>query len=112
MDADEVRMIGWRIRRIRDDREKSLRVVAGLAGMSAPTLWRIEHGQRALSSRSEVVALANALGVSPSDLTRLPVPAPANGDVDSAVEASRSCAREPERSRAWTTAVVVSHCRA
>jgi len=89
MDAEEARTIGWRLRRIREDRGKSLRVIAGLAGgMSTSTLHRIEHGQRAVTL-SEIVALANALEIAPSELTRLPVPAPANGHTDSTTEAVR-----------------------
>jgi len=89
MDAEEARTIGWRVRRIRDARDKALRVIAGLAGISTTKLWRIEHGEYALDNRSEIVALANALQISPSDLTKLPVPAPANGDTDAAVEKMR-----------------------
>ncbi len=88
MDVEAARTIGWRLRRIRDSREKSLRVIAGLAGMSATTLHRIEHGQHAVTL-SEIVALAGALQVPPSELTRLPVPAPANGHTDSTTEAVR-----------------------
>jgi transcriptional regulator with XRE-family HTH domain/tetratricopeptide (TPR) repeat protein len=86
MDADEVRTIGRRVRQIRNARQKSLRVVAGLAGMSTTVLHRIETGQRALDSHSETVALANALAVAPQELTRLPVPAPANGGTEIAVD--------------------------
>ncbi len=88
MDAEDARTIGWRLRRIRDSRGKSLRVIAELAGMSASTLHRIEHGQRAVTL-SEIVALANALEIAPSELTKLPVPAPANGHTDSTTEAVR-----------------------
>jgi transcriptional regulator with XRE-family HTH domain len=88
MDTEEARTIGWRLRRIRDSRDKSLRVIAGLAAMSSSTLHRIEHGQRAVTL-SEIVALANALEIAPSELTRLPVPAPANGHTDSTTEAVR-----------------------
>ena len=89
MDAEDARTIGRRIRRIRKARDKSLRVVAGLAGaMSSSTLHRIEHGQRAVTL-CEIVALAGALQVPPSELTRLPVPAPANGHTDSTTEALR-----------------------
>ena len=89
MDAEEARTIGWRLRRIREDRGKSLQVIAGLTGrMSTSTLHRIEHGQRAVTL-SEIVALANALEIAPSELTRLPVPAPANGHTDSTTEAVR-----------------------
>ncbi|HEY4003615.1 MAG TPA: helix-turn-helix transcriptional regulator [Pseudonocardia sp.] len=83
------RTIGRRLRHIRQSRKLSLTVVAGLAGTSASTLSRIENGILALDSRKLVVALAKALRVAPSDLTRLPVPAPANGHTDSAVEAVR-----------------------
>ena len=48
-DADDARLIGWRLQRIRDDRNKSLRVIAGLAGMSYSTLHRIEHGRRVVT---------------------------------------------------------------
>ncbi|MGH3934209.1 MAG: helix-turn-helix domain-containing protein, partial [Pseudonocardiaceae bacterium] len=88
VDAEEARAIGWRLRRIRETRGKSLRVIAGLAGMSSSTLHRIEHGQRAVTL-SEIVALANALEIAPSELTKLPVPAPANGHTDSTTEAVR-----------------------
>jgi hypothetical protein len=36
-----------------------------------------------------IVALANALEIAPSEITALPVPAPANGDTDTAVHAVR-----------------------
>jgi transcriptional regulator with XRE-family HTH domain len=64
-------------------------VIAGLAGMSKSQLDRIERGEVALDKLSEIVALANALQVAPSDLMRLPVPAPANGHTDSTTEAVR-----------------------
>lgn len=89
MDSEEVRTIGRRVRQIRYARRKSLRVVAGLAGISASTLHRIETGQRALDSRSEIAALATALEVAPSDLVALPVPAPANGETDTTIDAIR-----------------------
>lgn len=89
MDDEEARTIGRRVRQIRYTRRKSLRVIAGLAGMSHSTLHRIERGERALDSRAETVALANALQVAPTDLVSLSVPAPADGDTDSTVEAVR-----------------------
>ncbi|MBV9162335.1 MAG: helix-turn-helix domain-containing protein [Pseudonocardiales bacterium] len=80
MDADDdARTIGRRLRRIRKGRRKSLIVVAGLAGMSKSKLDRIERGEVALDSLSDIVALANALQIAPSELIRLPFPAPANG---------------------------------
>jgi len=78
--------IGWRIHRIRAARGKSLRVIAGLAGMSGSTLHRIEHGHRDVTL-SEIVALAGALEISPSTLISLPVLAPVNGHTDAATSA-------------------------
>lgn len=76
-----MRAIGRRIQRIRHARGKSLRVIAGLAGMSTSTLHRIEHGQRELTL-SEIVALANVLEIAPSGLIRLPILAPADGHTE------------------------------
>src|SRR5262245_39421504 len=89
MDAEEARTIGRRVRQIRYARKKSLRVIADLAGMSKSHLDRIERGERALDSRSQTVALANALEVAPTDLVNLPVPAPADGDADLQAEEVR-----------------------
>ncbi|MGH3696047.1 MAG: helix-turn-helix domain-containing protein [Pseudonocardiaceae bacterium] len=87
--GDDARTIGARLRQIRKSRDKSQRVVAELAGISYSTLSRIENGLRALDRRSEIVALAKVLEISPSELTRLPVPAPADGNADSATDAVR-----------------------
>jgi transcriptional regulator with XRE-family HTH domain len=84
---DEARTMGRRVRQIRHSRGKSLVVVAGLAGMNKSELSRIERGESALDRRSKIVALASALQVAPSELTRIDVPAPGNGDNDAAVEA-------------------------
>ncbi len=86
MEVDDARTIGWRLRRVRDGRDKSLRVIAGLAGMSKATLSRIERGERS-PTLNELVRLADALRISVSELTRLPVPAPANGHTDSTTKA-------------------------
>lgn len=122
MDSDEARMVGRRVRQLRKARDKSLEVVAGLAGISAGHLSRIERGERALDRHSLIVALADALEVSPSDLTRLPVPAPANGHTDSAINAVRQALMAvgqhlpggqvlPVRVlRARLTAIVDAHC--
>ncbi|MGH3935892.1 MAG: helix-turn-helix domain-containing protein, partial [Pseudonocardiaceae bacterium] len=89
MDAeDDARTIGRRLMQIRKSRDKSQRVVAELAGISYSTLSRIENGLRALDSRSEIVALAKVLEISPSELTRLPEPTAGNGE-GSAVKAVR-----------------------
>jgi hypothetical protein len=57
--------------------------------MSKSKLDRIERGEIALDKLSDIVALANALQIAPSDLMRLPVPAPANGHTDATTEAVR-----------------------
>jgi transcriptional regulator with XRE-family HTH domain len=82
LDVEEARTIGARLCRVRSSRRKSLRVVAELAGMSKDTLNRIERGLRS-PTLNEVLALAEVLQISVSELTSLPVPAPANGHTDS-----------------------------
>ncbi len=99
MDTDDARSIGARVRMIREARGKSLRVTAGLAGMDPMRLSRIERGLYALDSLSEIVALANALQIAPSELVRLPVPAPANGGTDSAIDALRNAVTAVSRDR-------------
>jgi transcriptional regulator with XRE-family HTH domain len=86
---DDARTIGRRLRQIRNSREKSLRVVAGLAGISKSHLQRIERGERALDSLTEILALADVLQVAPFELVRLPVPAPGNGGTDAATNGVR-----------------------
>jgi Helix-turn-helix domain len=99
VDVDDGLTIGQRLRMIRNAREKSLRVVAGLAGMGKSRLSQIERGEVALDSLSEIVALANALEVAPSELIRLPLPAPINGSTDSATSAVRGALMAVNRGR-------------
>jgi transcriptional regulator with XRE-family HTH domain len=80
VDVEDARTIGARLRQIRNSRKKGLRVIAGLAGMSKSKLSQIERGERALDSRSDIVVLANALQIAPSELTRLPEPTAGNGE--------------------------------
>lgn len=89
VDVGNARTIGARLLQVRLARGKSLRVVAGLAGMGKSKLSQIERGEVTLDSLSDIVALANALEIAPSELTRSPVPAPANGHTDSTIEAIR-----------------------
>jgi len=91
--------IGRRLRRIRNARRKSLAVIAGLAGTTAGHLSRIENGERALDRVSLIVALADALQIAPSELISLPIPAPANGHTDAAIEAARSAVVAVSRNR-------------
>ncbi|MBF6238275.1 helix-turn-helix domain-containing protein [Nocardia otitidiscaviarum] len=62
--------MGQTLRQIRHARGKSLAVVAGLAGISTSYLSRLESGERALDRRSLILALAKALEVAPSEITR------------------------------------------
>ena len=50
---------------------------SALARISAATLSRIENGKQVLDSLSQIVALAEAPQIPPSEPTRHPVPAPA-----------------------------------
>lgn len=89
MDADEARTIGRRLRQIRHVRQMSLEAVAGLAGISPGHLSRIERGERALDRHSLIVALAEVLHISASELTTLQVSAPSDGEADTATESVR-----------------------
>lgn len=66
-----------------------MRVVAGLAGISASYLSRLESGQRALDRRSLIIALANALEVAPTELTEITLPASSEPGTDLAQDAIR-----------------------
>ncbi|MGH3916460.1 MAG: helix-turn-helix domain-containing protein [Pseudonocardiaceae bacterium] len=70
----EARSIGRRIRRIRDWRGLTLKVVADFAGISESYLSRIERGERPLERRSRVEAIAAALRVAPAEITGQPYP--------------------------------------
>ncbi|MGH3764652.1 MAG: helix-turn-helix domain-containing protein [Pseudonocardiaceae bacterium] len=69
IDIEQPRTIGQRLREIRHWRDKSLRVVAELAGISESYLSRLERGERQVDSRALLEALAAALEVAPGDLT-------------------------------------------
>jgi transcriptional regulator with XRE-family HTH domain len=112
VDADEARTIGRRLRLIRKARDKSLRVVAGLAGMSKSQLDRIERGEIALDKLSEIVALAGALQIAPGDLMRLPVPAPANGHTDATTDEVRMALMAVSRHRPGGQVLPVEALRA
>ncbi|MGH3782780.1 MAG: helix-turn-helix domain-containing protein [Pseudonocardiaceae bacterium] len=69
MDVDDTRTIGQRLRETRYSRDKSLRVIAELAGISESYLSRLERGERQVDRRSLLEALAAALEVAPGELT-------------------------------------------
>lgn len=60
--------IGRRIRELRRWRGKDQATIAGLAGMSQPELSKIERGQRPVTQRLVLEALARALRVSPLEI--------------------------------------------
>ena len=82
-------IMGSRLRGIRQAHGTSLRALTEMVGVSAAYLSQVESGRRALDRHSMIMALAEALGSSPEVFTALPVPAPGNGGVDSAIEAVR-----------------------
>lgn len=83
------RTIGRRLRLIRRSRGKAQQVIADLAGISNSHLSRLESGERALDRRSLIVALANALGVAPTELTEIAMPAVSEPGTDAAVDRVR-----------------------
>jgi transcriptional regulator with XRE-family HTH domain len=99
VDVGSARPIGQRLRQIRQARRKSLRVVAGLAGISSSHLHRIETGARPLDSLTLILALADALQIAPSELMTLPTPAPGNGPTDAAINAVRLAVLAVARNR-------------
>lgn len=83
-------MTGKRLRMIRESRGLSIQVVADRTGcMSRSHLCNLELGIKPLDSVQQILALADALRISPSELTRLPIPAPGNGSTDSAINKVR-----------------------
>jgi transcriptional regulator with XRE-family HTH domain len=96
--VDEAKRDGARISELRALRGKSLRVIAGLAGISASYLSRVERGERTLDSRKTLYALADALQVAPYELTGQPY-APSNADeavAHAAAHALRAVLRDAE----------------
>lgn len=70
---DDRTRVGAAVRSARLRRAMSLEVLAGLAnGHTKSWLSKVERGLLPLERRQDLIALANALGVSPSDLTGQP----------------------------------------
>jgi hypothetical protein len=85
---DDLSVIGRRLRVIRQARDKPIEVIAGLAGISTGKLSGLERGLGIPSIR-DILALADVLEIAPSDLMRLPFPAPGNGHTDACIQAVR-----------------------
>jgi transcriptional regulator with XRE-family HTH domain len=71
---DGSRRIGENVRAARHACGKSLEVTAGLIGRSKAWLSKVENGRTRLERRSDIVALAEALGVSADYLLGGPAP--------------------------------------
>ena len=63
-----MRVSGEQVRRARERNVLSLRELAGRAGLSYVTLWRIETGETQQARPATVRKLAAALGVEPAAL--------------------------------------------
>lgn len=63
--------VGHRLRQLRHAQDKSLAVVAGLAGISTSHLGRLETGGATLDRLPLMVALARVLHIPPAELIRL-----------------------------------------
>jgi transcriptional regulator with XRE-family HTH domain len=83
----DARAIGLRLRQVRKSRRMTLRVLAGLVGVSGAHLSHIENGLAALDSLKLLAALADTLRIAPSDLVSPPIPRPANSHTDTLIEA-------------------------
>lgn len=75
-----------------------MRATAELAGISESHLSRIERNERPVDKRSLIAALADALQVSPSEITGQPYPATSHGEAvgHSAAPALRAVLRDIE----------------
>ncbi|MGH3834241.1 MAG: helix-turn-helix domain-containing protein [Pseudonocardiaceae bacterium] len=69
---DELTAFGRRLRELRCWRGLTLREAAGLAGLSFSFWGQVERGEKAVTSRRTLEAMAGALRVHPSELTGQP----------------------------------------
>ncbi|MGH3800481.1 MAG: helix-turn-helix domain-containing protein [Pseudonocardiaceae bacterium] len=69
---DEAKALGRRLREIRCWRRLTLREAAGLAGRSFSFWGQVERGEKPVTSRKTLEAIASALRVHPSELTGQP----------------------------------------
>ncbi|MGH4006868.1 MAG: helix-turn-helix domain-containing protein [Pseudonocardiaceae bacterium] len=70
--VDEARAFGRRLREVRCWRELTLREAAGLAGLSFSFWGQVERGEKAVTNRNTLEAIASALRVHPTELTGQP----------------------------------------
>jgi transcriptional regulator with XRE-family HTH domain len=58
-----------KLKQLREDQALSIRELAGMAGLSATTVWHLERGESAAHPRT-IRKLSQALGVTPRDLIK------------------------------------------
>jgi transcriptional regulator with XRE-family HTH domain len=95
---DDGHEIGQRLREVRSWRQLSIRAVAELSGLSWGYLAKIERGEKPVTKRSVLDALARSLRVSPTELTGQPYPPsdPMSSDAHAAVADVESALAEYE----------------
>lgn len=69
---DEAKALGWRVRELRCWRGLTLREAAGLAGLSFSFWGQVERGDKPVTRRATLEAMAHALRVHPTALTGQP----------------------------------------
>jgi transcriptional regulator with XRE-family HTH domain len=70
--VDDAKAFGKRLREVRSWRQLTLREAADLAGRSFSFWGQVERGERAVTNRNTLEAMASALRVHPSELTGQP----------------------------------------
>jgi transcriptional regulator with XRE-family HTH domain len=69
---DEAKALGRRVRELRCWRGLTLRESAGLAGLSFSFWGQVERGEKPVTKRNTLEAMADALRVHPTELTEQP----------------------------------------
>jgi transcriptional regulator with XRE-family HTH domain len=70
--VDAAKALGRRVREVRSWRQLTLREAAGLAGLSFSFWGQMERGDKAVTNRKTLEAMASALRVHPTELTGQP----------------------------------------
>lgn len=70
--VDEAKALGWRVRELRCWRGLTLREAAGLAGCPYSFWGQVVRGEKPITNRRTLEAMAGALQVHPMELTEQP----------------------------------------
>jgi transcriptional regulator with XRE-family HTH domain len=70
--VDDAKALGTSLREVRSWRELTLREAAGLAGLSFSFWGQVERGEKAVTNRNTLEAMASALRVHPTELIGQP----------------------------------------